>query len=152
VTESGIVCWIAPDVAITLTVDVVGLGEEDPPHPVRNMAPKTETVATSIHIWMERRLRHPRKHNAIASVAPGISLGYRELGFGLTALVLEEAETVSVVVATPPEGVTLAGENVQVAPVGSPEQLKVVAEAKPFCGINEIVTVPLCPGEIVSDD
>ena len=115
------------------------------------MAPKTETATSSIHIWMDRLLRHPRKHSAIASVTPGISPGNCGREFGRTTLALEEAETVSVVVATPPEGVTLAGEKVHVAPAGSPEHPKVVAEAKPFCGVIEIVTVPLCPGAMVSD-
>ena len=149
--EIGIVCWIAPDVAITLTVEVVALGEDDPPQPVRSRAPKTETETTNIHIWMERLFCHPRKHSPIASVVPGIFPGNCDHGFGLTALALGESETVSVVVATPPEGVTLDGENVHVAPAGSPEQLKVVAAAKPFCGVIEIVTVALCPGATVSD-
>ena len=51
----------------------------------------------------------------------------------------------SVEVATVPEGVTLAGAKEQLPPVGSPEQVNVVAEAKPFCGVTEIVTSPLCP-------
>ena len=43
-----------------------------------------------------------------------------------------EADTVSIVVATPPDGVTIDGEKLQDAPAGNPEQLNVVAEAKPF--------------------
>ena len=62
------------------------------------------------------------------------------------------AVTVSVEVAgAAPTGVTVAGEKLQVAPVGRPEQLKVVAEAKPFAGATERVAVPVCPGAMVSD-
>lgn len=67
-------------------------------------------------------------------------------------MAVDEAEMVSVVVAgVPPDGVTEAGEKLQVTPEGRPEQLKVVAEAKPFCGAMEITAVPVWPGEMVSE-
>ena len=41
VMERGTVCWIAPDVATTVTVVVMVLGFDDPPHPVRAAVPMT---------------------------------------------------------------------------------------------------------------
>ena len=62
-----------------------------------------------------------------------------------------DAETVSEVVATPPLGVTVAGAKVHVTPEGRPEQLKVVADANPFCGVTEILAVPDCPRAMVRE-
>ena len=62
---------------------------------------------------------------------------------GCEKLAVVEADTVNVVVAAaPPDGVTVEGIKLQVTPAGSPEQLKLVAPAKPFCGVTEMVTVP----------
>jgi hypothetical protein len=52
------------------------------------------------------------------------------------------AEMVSWVVAAAPEGVTVAGAKVHVAPAGSPEHAKLTGESNPFCGVTESVTVP----------
>jgi hypothetical protein len=41
---------------------------------------------------------------------------------------------VSVVEATAPDGVTVAGAKLHEVPAGNPEQLNETAEAKPFCG------------------
>jgi hypothetical protein len=60
-------------------------------------------------------------------------------------------DTVRVVVATPPEGVTDAGAKVQVAPEGKPEQANVVAELNPLSGVMEMVVVALWPGVMVSE-
>jgi hypothetical protein len=46
---------------------------------------------------------------------------------------------VSVLLAAAPDGVTLGGAKVQVAPLGNPAQLKETAAEKPFCGVTEIV-------------
>ena len=67
------------------------------------------------------------------------------------AAAVEEAETVSVELAAAPDGVTVAGEKAQVPPAGNPVQLRVVADANPFCGVTLSVIVPLWLGEIVSD-
>ena len=106
-------------------------------------------MVTSINCTRRRFLK-PMKQSAIASVAPPGNSG---LEFWRRALTDDGAETVSVeVAAVVPDGVTVAGEKLQDAPEGNPEQLKVVAEAKPFCGATEIMAVPLCPGAMVSDD
>jgi hypothetical protein len=55
------------------------------------------------------------------------------------------------VVAVAPEGVTLAGLNEQVAPLGNPEHAKVTAELKPFDGVTVKVTVPELPELTVSE-
>ena len=87
----------------------------------------------------------------MARVAPPGNLPGRLLGCVFCALV-EAAETVNVDVAgVAPAGVTVAGEKLQVAPVGRPEQVNVVAEAKPFWAVTERVAVPVCPGVMVSD-
>jgi len=45
-----------------------------------------------------------------------------------------------VVAALPPDGVTVVGLNEQVAPLGSPEQVKLTNELKPFCGVTVRLT------------
>jgi hypothetical protein len=50
---------------------------------------------------------------------------------------------VSVVVAAVPAGVTVAGEKLQDAPEGRPEQLNVTAELKPLAGVIDIAVVAL---------
>ncbi|MGA8529266.1 MAG: hypothetical protein WB622_06090, partial [Acidobacteriaceae bacterium] len=51
----------------------------------------------------------------------------------------------SVVVAGLPDGVTVAGEKVQVAREGNPEQAKETAEVKPFSGATLMKAEALCP-------
>jgi hypothetical protein len=55
---------------------------------------------------------------------------------------------VNIVVAVPPGVVTVARERLRVAPEGSLEQLKVVAEPNPFCGVIDIVADQVCPARI----
>ena len=59
--------------------------------------------------------------------------------------------TVSVVEATPPDGVTVWGEKLHDAPEGNPEQLNETVELNPCSGVTETVVVPLCPAVTVSD-
>jgi hypothetical protein len=65
--------------------------------------------------------------------------------------VVVEVVTVRVVEATPPDGVTVDGEKLHVAPEGIPEQLNETEELKPFVGVTETPVVPLCPAVTVSD-
>jgi hypothetical protein len=60
-----------------------------------------------------------------------------------------EVVIVILVVTTAPEGVTVEGEKLQLAPAGTPEQLKLTAELNPLLGVTEIVVVPLCPAVTV---
>jgi hypothetical protein len=58
---------------------------------------------------------------------------------------------VSLVLAAPPFGVTLAGLNEQLAPAGSPVQLaalNVIVLLNPFTGVIVSVVLPLCPGAL----
>lgn len=87
------------------------------------------------------------RQNAAASADAGRS----GLELGWTDAVVAAVVTVSFVVeAAVPEGVTVAGEKLHDAPVGNPEQVNETAEAKPFCGVTETVTEPLCPPVTVS--
>jgi hypothetical protein len=59
--------------------------------------------------------------------------------------------TVSVVEATPPDGVTVVGRKLHDAPEGRPEQLNEIVELKPFAGVTEMEVVPFCPAVTVCD-
>lgn len=145
--------WLAPDpdVPVTVTVAVTGGGVEDdppPPQPVKRLSPITLT-ASRISNCTLRRFFQPSKQSAAASVAPGKS----GLELGRTAAVVADVVTVSVVVAAAvPFGVTVAGEKLHDAPVGSPEQVNETAVSKPFCGVTDTVVWTLCPAVTVSDD
>jgi len=150
VSEKVAVCCSDPDVAVTVTVDGGG-GEivHDPPPPAQQPAvrakPHTQSASKSC---TRRRFLQPRQHNPIARTTPGNS--GRELRWtALEAGVV--VETVSVVEAAAPEGVTVVGEKLHEAPVGSPEQTNDTAEANPFCGVTVTVVFPGCPDEMVSD-
>jgi len=96
-----------------------------------------------------RRRDFPRQatqKNASATAGPGNSTeGWRNVA-------TEEVETVSVVDADPPEGVTAVGLKLHDAPAGKPEQVNETAEENPFTGVTVTVTFPLCPCSTVSDD
>jgi hypothetical protein len=49
---------------------------------------------------------------------------------------------VMVTLAIPPDGVTVVGENEQVAPAGKPEQLRLTALLNPFSGVMPIEELP----------
>lgn len=142
-----------PDVPVTVTVVVTGVWkleleeEEPPPQPVNRLSPMTVTASRRNSCTL-RRCLHPRKQSAAASAAPG----KRGLELGRTAALVAVVVTVSVVEAAAPDGVTVAGEKLQVAPVGSPEQVNETADAKPFCGVTDIVAEPVCPPLMESED
>jgi hypothetical protein len=62
-----------------------------------------------------------------------------------------EVVTVRVVEATPPDGITVAGEKLHDAPEGNPEQLNETVAANEFCGVTKTVVVPLCPAVTARD-
>jgi hypothetical protein len=111
----------APAVAFTVTVAVTGVtvveDPLDPPHPFRRLRPSMPTASSSI-VRMRRRFLRPRQQRAAASIAEGNN--GRELR--RRALTAEDAETVSVVVAVAPAGVTVVGEKLHDAFTGNPEQ------------------------------
>lgn len=87
------------------------------------------------------RLRQPITQKAAAIAATGKN------GFGiLRDADCAPAETVSCVVTADPEGVTCGGLKAQVAPEGSPEQVKLTVELNSPAGVTVSVTVP-CPPE-----
>ena len=56
-----------------------------------------------------------------------------------------------VVEAAAPDGVTVAGEKVQDAPAGNPEQVNETAELNPLAGVANNVVLPLLPAVIVRE-
>ena len=63
---------------------------------------------------------------------------------------LLDADTVRVVFAVPPEGITFAGRKTQFAPAGSPEQLNETGDANPFAGVTDTVVLALAPDATLS--
>src|SRR5271165_6148573 len=118
------VCVSEPDVAVTVTVAVVGGGGFVPPlFPLLpphadSMTRPDDRSNSGIQRAIVRRFLQNRSDPAKTSVAPGRN-GFRPgRAFDADAL----AEMVSCVVAALPEGVTVDGLNEQVAPAGRPEQ------------------------------
>lgn len=130
VIDSGSVSWIVPDVAVTITV--LGLGAGEPPHPESALNPAM-AKARNTTSCSRCRLLTPNKQTATANIAPTGSLPGSVGGASCRSdAVVAAADTVSVVVAAAPAtGVTVAGEKLQVAPAGKPEQANVIVEANP---------------------
>ena len=114
--------------------------EPAPPQPL-SMPSSTTLTASSMSIGQRHRFFQPKQHNRTASVAPGIS--GRELR--RRAAVIAAAFTVSVVEAAAPDGVTVCGEKLHVAPAGNPEHANETGELNPFTGVTEIAVDALCP-------
>ena len=64
---------------------------------------------------------------------------------------LDAVAMVRVVVAAAPDGVTVVGEKLQVAPVGRPVHTNDTADENPFCGVMVAVAVPLDPAFTVRE-
>jgi hypothetical protein len=95
-----------------------------------------------------RRLLTPRQQSAAAKAEPRI----HSLEPPRSSAVGAAADTVSVVVeATPLDGVTVAGEKLQVTPGGNPEQSNETAELNPFSGVIDRFVFVLCPATTVKD-
>jgi hypothetical protein len=72
VSVIDVVCWSAPEVAVTVTVDVIGAGDPLAPHPPST--PNPTTLTTSINNACKRRLFFdPMQHNTAANTVPGKS-------------------------------------------------------------------------------
>ena len=110
-----------PAVAFTVTVAVTGVTVvEDPlelPQPFKRLRPSRPTASSSI-VRRRRRFLRPRQQRPAASIAVGNN--GKELG--RRALTEEDTETVSVVVAVAPAGVTVDGEKLHNAFTGNPVQ------------------------------
>ena len=127
-----------PAAAVTVTVEVVGVVPPLVPAPPQaDIVPRPMSTAASVSMSGLRALRQPikQKANAIAVT------GKKGLGIRREADCVP-TETVIVVVAAAPEGVTCDGLNAQVAPEGRPEQLKLMVALNPATGVTVNVTVP----------
>lgn len=153
VRKIGTVCWIAPDEAVTVTVEVTSGGDEPLPLlPVPLPQPKVKPnpmspKTASINNGVPRRLRQPNRNRVAATAVIGNNGPESER----EAADCASAEMVSWAVAAPPEGVTVAGLKEHVAPAGRPEQAKLTGESNPFCGVTVRLTVPSLPETTVSE-
>ena len=95
---------------------------------------------------MPLRRLNPMQQNPAASADPG-SVGLDPWGNSATTL---GVVTVNCPEATVPAGVITEGENLQLAPVGSPTQARETGEANPFSGVTITVATSLCPDVTVS--
>lgn len=144
----------APEVAVTVTVEVVGEGvdggvdvddAEPPPQPERTPRP-TKANASSIHAYLLYRFLHLNRPKITASAVTGKS----RRDSGRMEDDCAAATMVSWVVAAAPEGVTVVGWNEHVASAGNPEHAKLTGELNPFCGVTESVIVPWATESTVS--
>jgi hypothetical protein len=149
VTEIVAVCTIEPDVADTVTVDVVGVGEagvdEPPPQAVTRMNPAHAIVSRSRDGERRRRIRPIRDNPSARALKTGSECNPAGNAADFAAALIVRTSVVAWA------GVTEAGLNEQLAPAGNPEQAKVTAELKPFCGVRVNVTVPCPPTFRVSE-
>lgn len=143
------VCSIAPDAAVTVMVEVRGRTDFCDPPPPQALSPETATPIASSESVAKRRGFFQPTQQSVATNAMVEKSGREPLR---RTAVEESVVTVSVVVAaTAPEGVTVAGEKLQEAPLGSPEQMNVTAALKPFEAVTETVVAPLLPALTVKD-
>lgn len=142
--------------AVMITVEVVGVGAEPlpPPLPGSPLPLQPETNIRPVQIAASnnascnpRLLLQPKMKRKAASAVSGGN------GPELVRKAEDRAlvEIVSWVVATVvPDGVTVAGLNEQAAPLGSPEQAKLIVELKPYSGVTVRVASPWLPEVTVS--
>lgn len=155
------VCCKVPEVAVMVTVEILGGGPKDKPgQPVSSVSPQV----TPHKVRNRRRKRtplrffQPKKHNPTARAEPG-SQGcefwereLRELGPRLSAATVEAVVMVRVALETVPLArITLGCTKAHVAPVGSPVQAKETLPANPLIGVNVTVVATPAPGATVSD-
>ena len=120
----------------------------EPPTPQPQTSPKNAKLTANISTFIRRRFLNPITQTAIATETGG----NRGIPLRPNDDVVGEVVTVNVVdPGVMPPNSTLAGENVQVAPAGRPEQMKVTAELNPLAGVTVTVVVALCPAVTVSD-
>jgi hypothetical protein len=138
-------CCNAPEVAVTVTADTVGVDPPVPallfpplpPHAVNRFKPRPNPKNTA----GASNLRLLRKPYRPINSATAIS-GARLVDPLDNAADCAAEDIVRVVVAAPLVGVTVIGLNLHAAPAGRPEQVKLTADLNPFCGVTVNVTVP----------
>jgi hypothetical protein len=150
-----VVCATFADVAVIVTVDVTGVGPEPPPLALAAPPPPQPKVSPSpARAASSRMYCNPRRFFLIKTHKPAAKAVHGRNGRELDREAADGGlmEIVSTVVAAAPEGVTTAGLKEQAAPVGSPEQAKLTAELKPYCGVIVSETVPGAPDWTVSEE
>src|SRR5689334_16761785 len=93
-------------------------------------------------------LRKPSPSNPSGSMPARTSLcpcSIALYGLGAGVVAIGVAIDTATVVAFDPDTSTFAGLNVQVAPVGSPEQLSATAPLKPLSPVRLTCTLAVCP-------
>lgn len=142
-----------PEVAVTITALVpAGVPElpldppplllEEGPLPPQPAAIPATPARSSRQMRLDTRFPLLKKKRAQAAVSPPPAKGQsRKLLVGAVVAMVR-----LVVAAAVPLSVSLAGENEQVASLGSPEQEKETAWLKPFVGVTLRVVEPLWPG------
>ena len=141
------VCVVAPEVALTVTLNVPagvpvtggGGGGVEPPHDAI-----AKTVAISIRSMQAVRtlrfLREALPRNTIPR-KPMLAKAASVVPLSGRAEAVERAVvlTVSVVLAALPFGVNVGGLNPQLEAAGSPVQAKLMVPVKPPCGVTEML-------------
>jgi hypothetical protein len=144
------------DVAMMVTVEVTGAVPEPSPPPLPppapappqpRICPRAAMEATSRSCCEMRRRFRTAKHTHKAKIM------YARKGRGAdrNAADWELAERVITVETAAPEGVTVAGLKEQVTPKVGSEQVRLIAELNPYCGVTVRFTVPDEPELIVSE-
>jgi hypothetical protein len=151
-------CISEPDVAVTVTVDVVGVEVVGVPPVVGFVVeelllqPAIRVMATAID---GSSIIQCRRRRVLLTAKPSITASEEPENnrpeFFWRAADATVVLTVTVELIEPVED-TVTGEKLHVAPVGNPEQVNVTAELveKPFCGSNVTVVVPLLPAATVT--
>jgi hypothetical protein len=145
------VCAFEAD-AVMVAVNAVPFAEYPQPETHNDPMVNAATTASRNDHWLIfDRLRvfaKPNKGmNPHGKTQPKASLPSPEPGasFGASA-VSAGAMMITVLMAGAPMGVTLEGLNLQVVPVGNPEQVKLIGRLNPASGIKVIVSIDGCPG------
>lgn len=152
-----VVCCTEPEVAVTVTLDVVGCGFPPPPPPVPPPPPPLQPVSMPSEVNTSATTIQPRNLRVFPNVnsnPTSAKVKYGTAGSEVSGAdeADEEAVKVTLVETGPLDGVSVPGLKVQLTVAGSPLHVKVTAELKPFWGETVNVTTP-CPPELtVIDD
>ena len=143
VNEIVAVCTSDPELAVTVTVAVVGGGGFEPPllppPPHAEIAKRQpERRNAEVDQATRRRFLQTSPQQTTASMVPGENGLPAGWAFDADALMA----IVSCVVIELADGVTLDGLKAHVAPGGRPEQAKVTPAPNPCCGVTVRVISP----------
>jgi hypothetical protein len=141
-----LVCCNVPDVAVIVTPELNGVKEAHP-EIVDSTATALVSASTPMN-FLRRRLPGTTRHNTSVSPPPGRP----NRSAIVNVVALSAAVIVSVLVTCPPAGVTVAGENEQVTPTGSPVHASTTGELKPLSGVTVTVAVAVDPCMTVTDE